>query len=208
MADRDLRKPDRARQRGDGLFVSGIAVGVHEHDGDRIDAVAPRRFERGAHRSGIGRALDRAVGAHALVDFDHALEQHVRLDDLPGEDFRPRLVADAQRVAESFCGEQQRALALALQQRIGGHRCAHLHRADQVLRDRSAALEAEQVADPLHRGVAIGFGILRKKLVRDQRAVRPPPDNVGESTAAVDPEIPLRCARHYGKSCLAVGSGR
>ena len=50
----------------------------------------------------IGRGLDRAVGAHALVDLDHPLEQHLRLDDVAGEDFRPRLVADPQRVAEAL----------------------------------------------------------------------------------------------------------
>ena len=91
---------------------------------------AMRALELGAHRRKIERALDRAVGAHALVDLDHLLEQHLRLDDVLGENLRPRLVADAQRVAETLGGEQQRAVALALQQRIGGDRGAHLHRAD------------------------------------------------------------------------------
>ena len=91
-----------------------------------------------AHRGEIGLLLDRAVGAHALVDLDHALEQHFGLDDLLGEDLRPRLVADAQRVAETFRGHQQRALALALEQRVGGDRGAHLHGADAAGRDRLA----------------------------------------------------------------------
>jgi hypothetical protein len=62
---------------------------------DGIDAVGLGAFELAAHAVEIDVALHRAVGAHALVDFDDALVQHVRLDDLLGENFRPRLVADA-----------------------------------------------------------------------------------------------------------------
>ena len=43
---------------------------------------------------------------------------------------------------------------------------------------------------PCDGGVAIGLRILRQQLARDQRAVGPPPDHVGEGAAAVDPEIP------------------
>ncbi len=190
MADRHLRKADLARERGDGLLVIGIPIGVHEHDRDRLDAVGERGIELEAHRAEIGRAFHRAVGAHALVDLDHALEQHFGLDDVLGENLRTILVADAQRVTETFRGDQQRAVALALQQRIGGDRGAHLHGADAALRDRLAFGEAEQVADALHGGIAIGFGVFREQLVRGERAVRPPPDHVGERAAAVDPEIP------------------
>ena len=88
------------------------------------------RVSSRAHGVEIERALHRAVGAHALVDLDHALVQHVGLDDVAGENFRPRLVADAQGVAKTLGDQQQRALALALEQRIGGDRGAHLHGAD------------------------------------------------------------------------------
>ena len=83
-----------------------------------------------AHGGEIGLALDRAVGAHALVDLGDALVEHVRLDDVAGKNLRPRLVADLERVAETLGDQQQRALALALEQRIGGDRGAHLHGAD------------------------------------------------------------------------------
>ena len=101
VADRDLREAQLARQRRHLAFVLGIAVGVHEHDRHRLDAVAHRRFENAPHHREIGRALHRAVGAHALVDFRHALVEHVGLDDLARENFRPRLVADLERVAET-----------------------------------------------------------------------------------------------------------
>ena len=48
-----------------------------------------------------GALLDRAVGEHALVDLDDVVIELLGLDDLLGEDVGPRLVADAQRVAET-----------------------------------------------------------------------------------------------------------
>ncbi len=102
MADRHLREAELARQRRHLALVLGIAVGVHEHDGHRGDAVGLGRFEIAAHRAEIGRALHRAVGAHALVHFGDALVQHVGLDDMAGENLRPRLVADLERVAEAL----------------------------------------------------------------------------------------------------------
>ena len=157
-----------ARQRRHPLFVVAVAVGVHQNDGDGVDAVKLRAKKLGAHRVEIERALHGAVGAHPLVNLDDALVQHVGLDDVLGEDFRPRLIADAQRVAKALGDEQQGAVALALQQRVGGDRSAHLDRGNALARDRLAGLESEQVSDAVHRGVPIGFGIFRQQLVGDE----------------------------------------
>src|SRR5262249_59060393 len=73
---------------------------------------------------------------------------------------------------------------------------AHLPRADNSLRDGFARLYADEIADALHRGVAIGLGVVGKKLVGDERAVRPASDHVGEGAAAVDPEIPAAVGLH------------
>src|SRR5262249_15726174 len=70
---------------------------------------------------------------------------------------------------------------------------------DGAGRDRRAVLEGEQVADALHRRVAIGLGIFRKELVWDERPVRPPPADVGEGAAAVDPEVPGVGHRRAGR---------
>jgi len=67
----------------------------------------------------------------------------------------------------------------------------HLHGPDGPAWDRLAGLQPEQIADALHRGIAIGFGVFRQQLVRHQRTVRPSTDDVGEGSAAVDPEIPI-----------------
>src|SRR4029077_15609606 len=118
-------------------------------------------FERGAGFNEIGRALDRAVGAHALVDLDDALVESLRLDDVSRKNLGARLIADFQRVAKAPGGDEQRALALALQERVGRDRGAHLDRPDAALRDRLARDEAEEIANALDRGVAVGLRIVR-----------------------------------------------
>jgi hypothetical protein len=84
----------------------------------------------------IERRLDRAVGEAPLGDLDHALVEQLGQDDLLGEHVR---AAPGRRCAarrEALGDHQQRAVALALQQRVGGDRGAHLHRADALGRDR------------------------------------------------------------------------
>ena len=163
---------------------------MHQHDGDRANAVVLGAFQFAAYRVEIDLALDAAVGANALVDLHHALVQHVRLDDVAREDFRPRLIADAQRVAKSLGDQKERAFALALQQRIGGDRGAHLDRVDPLARDRRIGRKPEQVANAVHRRVAVGLGIFRKQFMRGEAAVGTPADHVGKGTAAIDPELP------------------
>ena len=148
------------------------------------------RSQLGAHGGEIERLLDRAVGAHALVDLDHALVEHLGLDDVLGEDLRPRLVADAQRVAEALGGDSSVRSPLRSSSALVATVVPIFTAPIAPGGIGSPGLQAEQVADALHGGVAIGLRILGQELVRDQRAVRPPPDHVGEGAAAVDPEIP------------------
>ena len=77
MAHRHLREAELARQRRHPLLVRRVAIGVQEHDGDRLDAVGERRGQRGAHGREIELLLHRAVGAHALVHLDDALVEHL-----------------------------------------------------------------------------------------------------------------------------------
>jgi hypothetical protein len=112
---------------------------------------------------------------------------------------RAVLVGDAQRIAKAARGDQQRGLALALQQRVGGDRGAHLHAVDHVGAYRLAGLQAQQVADAGHGRVAVLLGVFGQQLVRDQRAVGPLGHHVGEGAAAVDPELPA-----FFGHCLAI----
>ena len=186
---------DRAGELGDEPLVRRIAIAVHEDDSDRRAAARLDALELGAHARRIGRTLDLAAGQHALVDLDDLGIELLGLDDCLGEDVRPRLVADPQRIAETLRRDEERRLALALEQRVGGDRRAHADLADGAGRHGIARSQAEQVADALHGRVAIGFRILRQQLADMQAAARIAPDDVREGAAAVDPEMPLIHAR-------------
>ena len=101
-------------------------------------------------------------------------------------------------VTEPFCHHQQRPVALALQQRVGRHRCSHLHRLDRGLGDRRVIAQRQHVPDSLQRRILIGFGIFRQQLVRFQRAIRCPRHDIGKSATPVHPELPATLfLRHH-----------
>src|SRR5690606_11886548 len=87
--------------------------------------------------------------------------------------------------------QQENAVALALQKRVGGDGRSHLDLADRAGRNAVAGLQPEQVADALYGGVAIGFGVFGKQLAGMKAALRVAADNIGECAAAIDPEIPV-----------------
>ena len=164
VADRDLREADLASDAGRDLLMGGIAITVHEDDRDGAEPGIVLRLERVPDRRLVGRALDGTVGQHALLDLLDRFVQCLGQYDLLGEDVRPRLVTDAQRVTEALGRDQQGAVALAFEQRIGGDRRAHAHLADGARRDRLPRPQPDMVADPLDRRIAIGAGILGKEL--------------------------------------------
>ena len=185
-----MRKAHFAGEHCNLLFMRVVAISMHQHDGDGAQPVILRTHKFGTHFVEIQRSFDSAVGAHALVNLGDTLVEHVGLDDVLGKNLRPRLVADAQRIAEAPGDEEKRALALALKQRIGGDRGAHLHRADLRRRYGLLRRKPEQMANARHSGIPIRLGIFRQELVGDELAVGPPADHVGEGAAAVDPEFP------------------
>jgi len=190
VADGDLAETDGADDFGRPALLAGVLPRMHEDDGDGVDAVGTGRARGGLDGGFVERLLDRTVGADAPADLGDALVELLRKHDLLGEDVGPRLVGDPQRVAKALRDEEQDAVALAFQQRVGGDGGAHLDVADGAGGDRLALLQAEQVADALDGGVAIGAGILREQLARVEPAGRVAADDVGEGAAAVDPEVP------------------
>ena len=60
-----------------------------------VSSVLARADELRAEGLELGHLLNGAIGAHALVDLDHAFEQDLWLDDVAREDFRPGLISDA-----------------------------------------------------------------------------------------------------------------
>src|SRR5690606_24096169 len=92
--------------------------------------------------------------------------------------------------AESLRDEQEHPVALALEQRIRGHRGAHLDLADPLDRHGLTRLHAQKIPDSLDAGVSIGLGIVRENLTWMKTAFRITADDVSEGSTAVDPEIP------------------
>ena len=191
---RNLIEAHLARQPGDLDLVVVVAVAVDEHDRDGLDAVALGLLQRLAGAVEVHRHQLLAVGRIALVDLDHPLVEELGQDDFAGEKERPVLVADAERVAESPGDQENRAVALSLQQRVGRDRGAHLHRVDRVGRDLLRRVDVEEVANALQRRVLVALRVLRQQLVGDEFAVRFLGDEVGERPAAVDPELPASIA--------------
>ena len=126
MAFGDLLETKLAGDLRHQALVRRIAIGVHEHDRDGVVALGSRIGERGAHALKVGRRLDRAVGANALIDLDDAGIKLLGLYDVAREYARARLIADLERIAKATRGHEQRALAAPLEQRVGGDRRSHL----------------------------------------------------------------------------------
>ena len=190
MTYRDLRKANFVGEARSLALVVGESVGVHEDDGDGVDALGSRAVERGTRGREVERRLHAAVRAQALRHLGDAHIEHRRLLYSTRKDLGPRLIADLERVAEAFAHQQQHAIALALEQRIGGDGGPHLDALDQLRRQRSPARRAEQVGDARGRRVDVSLGVLREKLVREEPPVRATRHDVGERAAAVDAELP------------------
>ena len=103
---------------------------MHQDDRTGFDAI---RAGLRQHRTG-GRLVEwfdlNPVHANAAGNFLDPFIQHRRQRDREVEQPRPSLIADAQGVAKTVVYQQQGAVALALQQGIGGDGGAHFDRLD------------------------------------------------------------------------------
>ena len=139
----------------------GKAVTVHEHDGSALQACIARRPQVFAQAGFIERQNHLAMRANALVRFHHAFIQQLGQHDMALKQARTVLVGNTQRIAKTARGDEQRRLALALQQRVGGHGGAHLHALHQLRRDRCASRQAQQVPDARHSRIGVLLGVVR-----------------------------------------------
>ncbi len=168
-----------------------VFPGVDQHDGagaDALGAGAGERVPRGVFVQGFDFL---AIDADTTGDFNDFLVQHRWQGDGEIEQPRPGLVADAQRVGEAAVHHQQRALALALQQCVGGDGGAHLHRRHHALRDRRIERHAKHGLDAGDGGVTVSTGVFTEQLVGGERLIGMARDDIGERAAAIDPELPF-----------------
>jgi hypothetical protein len=193
---RHLDESRVAGDPGEPSLVLRVAVAVHQHDRDRPQAARVRAAQRPVRGGLVERPQDRPVGGDPLVDLRDLAMQQLGQHHVPVEQPGTVLVGDPGRVGEAAGDNEQQRFARALEQRVGGHGGAHLHRLDPVRGHRFARCQPEQPTDAFDGRVRVLLGVLRQQLRGDQRAVRPAAHHVGERAAAVDPELP------------AVGGGR
>ncbi len=157
----------------------------------------PRLVERLEHMA-VRRDRD------AFMCLDHVRIEHGCPADLECEDVRSVLVPDAQQVPEAACDDQQRRLALALEQRVGRHRRAEPYGVDA---GPGPCMAREQLVDPAHRGITRMRRVARQQLVRVQAAAGVARDDVGESAAAVDGDTPATGRRIIAHAALPPSVG-
>ena len=215
VAGTDLGKADLASDLGRALFMGGVQIGVQPGDGHSVQAAGIGVGQCLAQGGFVQRLQDIAIGVEPLVHFGDLLVEQFGPLNVEVKELGAGLVADKQKVAETFGDQQQNVFALAFEQSVGGNGGAHLDRTDTVVGDRAAG--AQQVPDALHGCVPVAFGVFAKQFVGLQGAIGVACDDVGEGAAPVDPEFPLAahvlpfwlcCAsdRHRGKGCQ-LGSG-
>ena len=206
VAGGHLGEADLARDVRQALLLLRIFPGVHQHDGAGPDALGVRRREFVARGGCIEMFHHFAVDADTAVDLDDGFVEHRRQGDGEVEQARAGLVADAQGVGKASVHHQQGAVALALEQGVGGDSGAHLDGGDVAEGDRRVERQLQQGLDTGDGGVAVTTGVFRQQLVGDQCAVGVARDDIGEGTAAVDPELPLSLghAARFGRGPAGV----
>ena len=201
----DVREARLARELRHALLPARVAVRVDAEDRDRLEALGARGGERGARRrlvEGLERA---AVRVAAPGQLERALVERRRLLDREREQLRALLRADREQVAEPARGDEQRAHAAPLEQRVGRDGGAELHAAG---RERPPAAPGtrlpQHAADrprPAPSSEDSSFRVWRRALRIDR-------DDVRERAAAVDPERPLLQVASQGTAVERLRAGR
>jgi len=191
MADGNLGEADCRRDLGDLALMVGKGIGMHEGDGDGPGAGGVSGSQCLLGLDPVQGRFDGSVGKHALLDFKDGFVNLFGLDDVLGENVGTGLISDPERVAKTLCRDQDGSVALAFEQRIGRNRGSHFDSGDVGCGYLRARPKSHQVANPLYRGVRVGFGIFRQQFVRNDGPLGSAGNHIGERAAAIDPEIPF-----------------
>ena len=187
----DLGEAQLARPLRRLRLVRGVTVTMHEHDGHAAQTAPMGSLQLCPQVRHIQGLQHLAMRTHALLRLDHLGVEQLGQHNVPVKQARSVLVGDAQGIAKALGGDQQRQLALALEQRIGGHGGAHLHASHQLGGDGLIGLQAQQMPYPRHRRIAVMLGVVAEQFMGDQGTIGPLAHDVGEGAAAIDPKLPF-----------------
>ena len=183
VRERDVRPGQAlAQQLADPALVLGMAIGVQQHDGDRL-GLARRHLLGERARGVLVERAQRPVGAHALGRPEAQLGRDERRGVRGAQpvEVGARLAAQLDHVGEARGGDQRGARAAALEQGVRGD--GHPVREDLHLA-RVTARERQRGIDRAHH--ALGLVVRRRGHLRGDD---PPVDRerrVGERPADVD----------------------
>ena len=190
MGDRDLLKADLGSNGGDSGLMRRVAIAMDKGNGHRANTGVISGLQAPSRAVFIQGGDLCAVGVNPFSDFDHLLVQHFRQDNMPGKQVGTVLIADSQAIPKPLGGDKRGPVALAFQQCVGRDRGAHLHQRNRIGWNGRVAIDPEQIANALDRGVLIAFGIGRQQFMRHQGAVGTTRHQIGERPAAINPNLP------------------
>ena len=166
------------------ILVGGVAVGVDEDDGDRLDVLRDQSLAGGDDTRFRQRLDHRTIGRHSLGDFEPMPPRHQRRRLVPGEveHVGHADAPDFEHVAKAARRDQTGARALSLQDGVGADGGAVQHFGDGGRVDRKLGQKLRDAFD--HRDA--GIGRRRGNLaLMDQAGIGQQRD-VGKRTAYVD----------------------
>ena len=167
--------------------MDGVHVGVQQADRDRLDTLRDQLADDPPRAVLVERLAHRAVGQQPFAHLAAQVSRHEgrrRIDEQVVH-VVATLVANLERVPEALGGEERRARALALDERVGGERRAVHDRADgargspRLLEERRDAL-LDRVRRVFRRGENLAHARGARRLVDHHE--------IGEGAADVDPE--------------------
>ena len=164
--------------------MEAVGVRVEEADRNGLHAGGQEGVDRAGRLRLVERAHDLAPVVDALAHLQPPVAGNERRGLLPGEvvEARHAQAADLEDVAEALGGEEARAGALPLQDRVGGDRGAVDDLADHR---RVEPLLREEPADALHDATA---QVVRRRrdLRREDAALLGEEHDIGERAADID----------------------
>jgi hypothetical protein len=171
---------------GGASLIRGVAVGVEETDGHRLDACCPQALDRSLHAGRIHRLQDLARGIRPLADAEAQAAAHDGLGHahLQVVEVVSVLAPDLQHVLEPRGGEERRARARELDDRVGDERGAVHDVGDVAWRDTGLGQDCPDAFEEAAQRVVRG----RQDLGERGSARRVEQGEVSERAADVDPE--------------------
>ena len=156
----NVGKAGFAREFDKFCFMGGIAVPMHQDDGDRNDALRRDGAQLGEGLRPVDRAYDIAVRGESARNLDNPFVEHFGQANVPCENIRPVLITDTQGIGEAAVDDQSRSFTTALEKRICGDGRAHFYGFYLRTRQVSVGGNTKDFANALECGIRVAFGRL------------------------------------------------